>query len=564
MDTLPAETTDYPWLRHYAPGVDWHAPLPPGTLVQMLQDSVAQHAARPCMDFFGRRWSYAELGAEVNRAAAGLRALGVQPGMRVGLCLPNTPYYVVAFYAALSLGAVVVNYNPLYVAEELATQAEDSGTSVMVTTDLQPMLSRVLGLLGKGPVQHVVVCSFAAALPVPKNWLFRLVRRQDIGRLPADPRVVPWARLMAAAPIAASAAVQPGDLAVLQYTGGTTGRPKGAMLTHRNLHANMRQAQLCMPNRPAEGGVVMAVLPFFHVYALTSVLNGAIGWGAMLAILPKFEAPMLLQTLRRTRATVLHAVPTIYKALIDAGATREDFATLRICNAGGAPLPLEVKRQFEQVAGCVVVEGYGLTEASPVSFCNPLEGENRAGTIGLPVPGVRAEIRALDDPQRVLPIGERGELCIVGPNIMAGYWQRPEETAQAIGADGFLHTGDVGIMDAEGYVTLVDRIKDLILCSGYNVYPRQIEEALYRHPDVVAATALGMPDDYRGESPAAFVQLRNGATVDEAGLRHFLKDHLSPIEMPRLIEIRAELPRTAVGKLSKKELKAELQSRVRA
>jgi len=247
--------------------------------------------------------------------------------------------------------------------------------------------------------------------------------------------------------------------------------------------------------------------------------------------------------------------------VIDHGATRWDLASVRICLSGGAPLPAEVKRAFEAESGCRLVEGYGLTEASPVCFCNPLEGTPPEGSIGLPLPGIRAEIRALDDPGRVLPPGEKGELCVAGPNIMAGYWNRPAETASIIGPDGFLRTGDVGIMDADGYVTLVDRIKDLIICSGYNVYPRMIEEALYTHPDVVAATVVGQPDPYRGKSPAAFVQVRPGSILTPESLREHLKGRLSAIEMPRLIEIRAELPRTAVGKLSKKELKAELIQR---
>lgn len=558
----PSDAADQPWLRAYPPGVDWNAPLPPRTLAEVFEEAVARHGDRPCLDFLGRRWRYAEVGALVARAAAGFRRLGAGKGTRIGLCLPNGPHYVIAFFGALRAGATVVNFNPLYVQAELAAQARDADVGIMVAPDLEPILGRVLGLLGAGPVRRVVACPFAEALSLPKALLFRVVRRRAIGHIPRnDDRVLRWEALLAGPPEDGIPAPRPEDLAVLQYTGGTTGTPKGAMLTHAGLAANLRQVQLWSPGcRPGEERV-LAVLPFFHVFALTSVLGAAIGWGAELVMLPRFEAKPLLAALRRTRPTIFHGVPTLFRAVIDNGATAADLGSVRICISGGAPLPAETRRAFEAMSGCRLLEGYGLTEASPVCFCNPVEGEERPGTIGLPLPGIRAEIRALDDPGRRLPPGERGELCVAGPNVMAGYWNRPEETAAAIGPDGFLRTGDIGTMDTEGYVTLVDRAKDLILCSGFNVYPRMIEDALYAHPDVVAATALGMPDPYRGESPAAFVQLRPGSTATPDTLRAHLQDRLSSIEMPRLIEIRAELPRTAVGKLSKKELKAELLQR---
>jgi long-chain acyl-CoA synthetase len=332
------------------------------------------------------------------------------------------------------------------------------------------------------------------------------------------------------------------------------------MLSHANLTANLHQVHAWAPVYRPGAERVMAVLPFFHVFALTTVLNAGLTYGAELVMLPRFDIAGLLKTLRRARPTVFHGVPTLFKAVLDAGATQADLASVKLCISGGAPLPLEVKRAFDKASGCNLVEGYGLTEASPVAFCNPVVGENRAGTIGLPLPGVRAEIRDPEAPGNVMPHGERGELCLAGPNIMQGYWQRPDDTARSFTPDGMLRTGDIGVMDADGYVTLVDRLKDLIICSGYNVYPRTIEEALYTHPDVVAATVVGMKDAYRGESPAAFVQVQPGATVTVDDLRAHLKARLNPIEMPRLIELRAELPRTAVGKLSKKELKAELEA----
>ena len=562
----PTRPPIHPWLRAYPKGVAWEIALPAGeTLVSMFDEAVARFATRPCLDFFGRKWSYAELGEAVARAVEGFRRLGVVPGTRVGLCLPNCPWHVIAYYGALKAGAIVVNFSPLYVAEELAAQARDSGTEVMVTIDLDPILPRVLGLLDlpEGPVRRVVVAGFADALPGLKGVLFRLLKRRSLAAVPrGDARVSGFGALLEAPPIAAPPAVAPEAVAVLQYTGGTTGVPKGVMLTHANLTANLRQMHAWFITCRHGEERMLAVLPFFHVFAMTVAMNSAIAMGAEIVMLPRYEWKMLLATLRRARPTIFPGVPTLFKACLDNGATRDDLASVRACISGGAPLPLAVKQQFEAISGSTVVEGYGLTEASPVCFCNPFEGENRAGTIGLPLPGIRAEIRDLADPARALPPGEKGELCIAGPNVMAGYWNRPEETAQVLGADGFLRTGDVGIMDEDGYVTLVDRIKDLILVSGFNVYPRVVEEAIYRHPDVAAATVVAMPDPYRGESPAAFVEPKPGAALTAEALRDFLQDKLNPVEMPRLIEIRPSLPRTAVGKLSKKELKQELQQRL--
>ena len=561
MATQPQtwDTAASPWLRAYPKEIDWAFDEQPGTLTDLLDTAVRRFGPRPALDFLGRRWTYAELGALVDRAATGFCRMGAGKGTRIGLCLPNSPYFVIAFFAALKAGATVVNFNPLYVEAELAAQAEDSGTTIMVAIDLDPIFLRVLGLLGRGTVKRVVACRFHRALRPLKAVAFRVANRRMLASVPRnDDRVVTFDHLVASAPILFPPIAVPEDLAVLQYTGGTTGTPKGVMLTHANLVANCRQVQRWFPeSRPGEERM-LAVLPLFHVFALTTAMNAGLAWGAELVLLPRFAPPQLFAALRRRRPTLFPGVPTLFKAILDHGATKDDLASVRACISGGAPLPLAVKAAFEAASGCVLVEGYGLTEAGPVCFCNPVRGENRAGTIGLPLPGVQAEIRALDDPARRVPNGERGELVVRGPNVMRGYWQRPADTDAVTTPDGWLRTGDVGIMDADGYVTLVDRIKDLIICSGYNVYPRTVEEALYAHPDIAAATVLGMPDSYRGESVAAFVQLRPGAALTEAALDAFLRERLSPVEMPRLIEIRAELPRTAVGKLSRKELRDEL------
>jgi long-chain acyl-CoA synthetase len=570
MDGMPSGTVDsaqHPWLRAYPKGVDWSLTLPPDeTLVSTFDTAIARFSARPAMDFLGRRWSYAELGDAVARAAEGLRRLGITPGARIGLCLPNTPFHIIAYFAALKAGAIVVNFSPLYVEEELAAQAKDSGTELMITVDLNPMLPRVLQMMERAdcPVRRVVVARFSDALPGLKGMLFRLLKRRSIAPIPPDDgRISHFTSLLDAPPIVQPPAIEASAIAVLQYTGGTTGVPKGVQLTHANLNANLRQMEAWFTiARPGEERM-LAVIPFFHVFAMTVAMNSAIAMGAEIVMLPRYEWKMLLGTLRRTRPTIFPGVPTLFKACLDNGATRDDLACVRACISGGAPLPAAVKEQFESLAGCTMVEGYGLTEASPVCFSNPFEAENRAGTIGLPLPGIHAEIRDLEDPSRVLGVGEKGELCIRGPNVMTGYWNRPEDTAQVLTSDGMLRTGDVGIMDAEGYVTLVDRIKDLILVSGFNVYPRVIEEALYRHAEVAAATVVAMPDEYRGEAPAAFVQPKPGAVLTPDELRAFLADKLNAVEMPRLIEVRPTLPRTAVGKLSKKELQQELRERAR-
>lgn len=559
---MNAPHDDRPWLRDYPKGIDWAALPPPSTVTGLFDAAAASYGDRPCMDFLGRRWTYAETAAQVGRVAAGLRRMGVAAGDRVGLCLPNTPYAVIAFFAALRIGAVVVNFSPLDMPDDLAAKAAASGTTVMIATDLQPSFSRVMSMLGRTPVKQIVICRFAQALRPVKGVLFRLLKRKMLASVPhGDDRLVAWDALASAPGPSTPAGARPDDTAVLQYTGGTTGTPKAAMLTHANLTANAHQVRAWFPRAEPGRERFLTVLPLFHVFAMTDCMMVPVAMGAEIILLPRYDYKQVVAALRRCRPTLVPGVPTLFKALLDGGVTKADLASVKMCISGGAPLPLEVKHAFERHSGAVLVEGYGLTEASPVCFCNPVEGAGREGTIGVPVPQVEARICAPDAPSVPLPIGRQGELQVRGPNVMKGYLNQPEETDAVVLPGGWLRTGDIGRMDADGYVTLVDRIKDIILCGGFNVYPRHVEEAIYRHPDVAAATAVGMPDDYRGESVAAFVQLKPGAHLDEAALLAFLKDKLSAVEMPRLIEIRAQLPRTAVGKLSRKELRAELLER---
>ena len=521
----------------------------------LLDASVVRFPDRPAMEFSGRRWTYAELGALVSRAARGLQNRGAGPGVKVGLCLPNTPYSVIFYYAALKAGATVVNFNPLYVERELRAQIADSGTTVMVVPDVPMVYDKVRAVCG--PLSSVVVCPIASVLPPAKALAYRLLKRGLIARTARDEKTVPYALVVADPAPPAPAEIEPSSVAVLQYTGGTTGVPKGAMLTHANLFANAHQVNAHMPSlRPGQERMLV-VLPLFHVFAMTSIMNAGIAAGAELLLQPRFEIEALMKVIERERPTLFHAVPTIYGAInAVCDAAKRDVSSLRVCISGGAPLPGEVRARFEAHTGCKLVEGYGLSEASPVISCNPPDGLVKDGTVGTAMAGTSIEIRDPVDPSRLLPPGERGEVCVRGPQVMAGYWNRPAETAAAF-ADGSLRTGDIGVLDADGYLSIVDRIKDVILCGGYNVYPRVLEEALYAHPAIADAIVIGVTDSYRGQAPKAFVTLRAGFETTPEELRAHMAGYVSKIELPRAIEIRESLPRTPVGKLSKKELVAE-------
>ncbi|MBP2303479.1 long-chain-fatty-acid--CoA ligase [Azospirillum picis] len=556
----PAATSRHPWLAGYPAGIAWDQTFPPMPLHQLFEEAAGRYADRPCLDFLGRRYSYGEVLALVNRAARGFQEMGVGPGVRVGLCLPNCPAYVISYFAVLKAGGTVVNYNPLYVERELEHQITDSQTEIMVTLDLKLIYPRIALMLERTALKRIVVCRMAGLLPKVKGALFRMLKRGEVVAIPRDDRHVDFDALLANGGDPRPARIDGlRDIAVLQYTGGTTGVPKGAMLTHHNLLANARQVQAWFPEVQLGRERMLAVLPFFHVFAMTVVLNMGLACGAELVMLPRFDTEQVLKTIAARKPTLVPGVPTMYKALLGHPQVgRYPMTSIRYCISGGAPLPTELKRRFEQATGCVLIEGYGLSEASPVCAANPLKGTNKEGSIGLPLPGITIEIRDLEDPSRKLGIGEKGQVAVAGPNIMAGYWGRAEESDRTV-VDGFLMTGDVGTMDEDGYVFLLDRLKDLIICSGYNVYPRMIEEAIYQHPDVVAACVIGLPDDYRGQTPKAFVQLKPGATLGADELRSFLSDKISRIEMPTAIEFRDELPKTAVGKLSKKELLAEAE-----
>ena len=566
--TATPQGAAYPWLANYPQDVAWDMPIIPAPLPVVLERAAAQFANNGAIWFMGKTTTYAELVEKVNRVAAGLQQVGVKKGTKVGLFLPNTPTFIVYYYAILKAGGTVVNFNPLYTLEELTFQVKDSDTEFMVTHDLQALFPKLEALVQKGVLARIIAVPFADELPSPKKQLFKLLKKKDranIGASPIRDRVIDGAKIAATTAKLQPVSIDPlEDIAVLQYTGGTTGTPKGAMLTHANLYANTVQIEAWASDLVAGKERVLGALPLFHVFAMTGVMNLGIAKGAKIILMPRFVLQDALKLIHTEKPTMMPAVPTIFTAMLNAPhIAKFDLSSLRFCISGGAPLPLEIKLAFEKASGCKVVEGYGLSEASPVVTCNPIEGRVIAGSIGPPVPQTIVSLRDLEDPTKEVARGERGELCAKGPQVMKGYWKRPNETANQFIGD-YLRTGDVAVMDEFGFFQIVDRIKDLIICSGYNVYPRRIEEAIYEHPAVEEVTVIGIKDSYRGEAPKAFIKLKAGMTATAKDILTHLEQKISKIELPAQIEFRDSLPKTMIGKLSKKELVAEEAQRAKS
>lgn len=530
----------------------------PRLLTDLLDHTVERFPDRTAIDFLGRTWRYRDIGRMVDRAARGLYDLGLRKGDRFALCLPNLPYFPVLYFAALRLGAVVVNLNPLYTARELDHLIRDSGARMIAIPDLAAIHAKVREVAEGAGIEKIIMCRLGPVLPRLQALGWHVLKRRDHARFHEDSLHVDFCSLLINRAALPPVTVRPDDLAVLQYTGGTTGVPKGAMLSHANLCANAGQMLLHVGHDLGRQERVLGVLPMFHVFALTTVLNFSVEIGAEIVLLARFDLQQMLRSLRRKPPTIIFGVPTIWQAINSKvpPAQAPDLSRLTACVSGGAPLPLEVREEFEALTGARVVEGYGLSEASPIITCNPIEGLVKDNSCGPAFPGTVIEIRDPDHPERLMPQGEKGEVCARGPQVMQGYWHRPEDTAKTF-IDGALRTGDIGYLDEDGYLFLVDRIKDVILCGGYNVYPRVIEDAAYQHPAVEEAIAIGIPDKYRGQSPKLFIKLHEGASLRAEELRAFLAGHISKIEVPREIEFRDSLPKTLVGKLSKKELVEE-------
>ena len=547
-----------PWFNAYPPDVDWHAEIPARPLYALLDDAAHRFPSHRCIDFMGRKFTFADVARQVEHAASGFQRLGVGKGTKVGLFLPNCPQFVVAYYGILKAGGTVVNFSPLYSEQEILHQVEDSQADIMVTLNLKQLYPKMASMLRQSRVRQLVVGTLPEVLPFPKSLLYPIVKGRDIAKVPNDREHTSFRELLHNDGSYEPTPLDPEkDVAVLQYTGGTTGVSKGAMLTHANLYINTQQTALWFTDVEPGAERILGVLPFFHVFAMTVVMNQGIHIGAEIIMHPRFELEAVLKDIVAKKPTLMPGVPTMFAAINNHPKLSDfDVSSLKGCISGGAPLPLEVKQRFEERSGCSVFEGYGLTECSPVASANPMQGSSKENSIGLPVPGTRIVITDRDDPHKVLPLGETGEICVEGPQVMAGYWRNDEATEKTI-VDGRLHTGDVGYIDEDGYTFIIDRIKDLILTGGFNVYPRNVEEAIYQHPGVSECTVIGVPDDYYGQSVKAFVKLGESQTLTADELTDFLKDNLGKHEIPKHIEFRAELPKTMIGKLSKKELVAE-------
>ena len=549
----------HPWQAHYAHPTPWETEFLPLTVTDMFTQSVARFTDRPLIDFLGRRFSYQDLHAEAAAFASGLQQLGITRGDRVGLFLPNVPIYVAAYYGAMLAGATVVNFSPLYSVAELAAQVADSGTRLLVTVDSSALLPTALAVKQQSALEWLVVGSLAAQLPWAKGVAMRLFARKSLTRIPVE--ALRWDDVLSTAPLQPVSLDSQEDLALLQYTGGTTGAPKGAMLTHQNITANTRQVEALDP-RQDERDMIVGVLPLFHVFANVCVLNRTVAHGGCIAMLPRFDAGQTLKTLARVEATAMPGVPTMYQALLDhPDCGRTDFSSLRVCISGGAPLPLPLKERFEAATGARLIEGYGLTETSGVATANPYEGVERPGTIGQPIPATLVRLLNKEDPAVDALPGEPGELAIQGPQVMRGYWRRPEAAAAAFAerSDGrWLRTGDVAVLEEDGYLRIVDRIKDMIAVGGFKVFPSEVEAVLLRHPAVKEALVIGVPDAYRGEAPRAFVTLQLGAAASADELAGWLNAQLGKHERVDGVVLRESLPKTMIGKLDRKALRAEL------
>jgi long-chain acyl-CoA synthetase len=548
-----------PWLDSYPPGVPEHVEVPQVNLAQLLSDAARDYPHAPALHFEGRTTSYAELADRAWRFAAALAELGVTKGTRVGLVLPNCLQAVVALFGVLRLGGVVVQNNPLYTERELEHQLGDARVEVVVCLDV--VYQRVKALRERLGIREVIVTSVLDELPAVKRLLAPYTRRgkQASAGVGRDEPVRRWRDLLRQgreeapeAPVDAAA-----DLALLQYTGGTTGVAKGVMLSHANLAANVEQVRAWFPDADPGHEVMMAVLPFFHVYGLTVCLLLGLRLRAALVLLPRFDLTQLLDAIDHYRPTLFPGVPTIYVAVNRAVAKGgHDLSSIKACLSGAAPLPMEVAERFERFSGGRLVEGYGLSESSPVVAANPIYGKRKAGTIGMPLPDTVARVADPEDPSRTLPPGKAGELAVKGPQVMLGYWNRPDESAEVL-RDGWLLTGDMAVMDEEGYFTIVDRKKDLIIAGGYNIYPREVEEVLHEHPKVQEVAVAGVPDPYRGETVKAFVVLRQGEQATAEELREFAKSRLAAYKVPRAVEFRDELPKNMVGKVLRRALVEE-------
>ncbi|MGC3955148.1 MAG: long-chain-fatty-acid--CoA ligase [Propionicimonas sp.] len=553
---------DAPWTRHYQPGVPAEIELPTESLVALYERSVAEGGSCNATEFFGRTTTYAELGEQIARAAEGLRRLGVKACDRVALILPNCPQHVVAFYAVLRLGAIVVEHNPLYTSRELRHLFEDHTARVVIAWDAAVEKLREFPADVKPPT--IIAVNLLKAFPLVK----RLALMLPIPSLQATrakltkpaPGAMSWEELLTAPPIdPAHPRPSVNDLAVIQYTSGTTGQPKGAMLSHSNLYSNALQGEAWMHGAQYRQEVFYAILPMFHAFGMTLFLTYGILKQAELVLFPSFDADLVIDAAKQNPPTVYCAVPPIYEATarksIEKGVS---LKTAKYCISGAMNLPDSTVALWESVSGGLLVEGYGMTEASPVCLGNPFHPSRRTGTIGIPFPSTWMRVVDPDDPTREVPQGERGELLIKGPQVFGGYWNNEAETEKTLLPGGWLRTGDVVTVDADGFTTIVDRVKELIITGGFNVAPSEVELVLKSHPQVVEASVVGLPEAGGGERVVAAVQAQEGATLDAAELRAFCKERLAGYKVPRTFYLLQDFPKSMLGKVIRKQVKEQL------
>ncbi|HVE62747.1 MAG TPA: AMP-binding protein [Mycobacteriales bacterium] len=563
---------DRPWLASYPPDVPADYDFPVVPLTRLLDDAAASFPTGAALAFLGSTITYRDLKDSVDRFATALAGLGVRKGDRVAIVLPNCPQNVITFFAALRLGAVVVQHNPLYTEREMAHQLADCGAKVVVCLD--KVYETVAAVRSKTSLEHVVVASLTEYLPTAKQLLLRLPlgsakksRSQISADIPSGAPIKRFLALLKAAKVPARQTPVDAktDLALLQYTGGTTGLSKGAMLTHYNLVANAYQNRLWFPDVQAGREVTLAVLPLFHAYGLTVCMNNSVLLGGTLVLLPRFDLDLVFAAIDEFHPTLFPGVPPIYKAMTDSPKVKaHDLKSIKACISGAMKLPVETQEQFERISGGRLVEGYGMTETSPSTHANPIVGKRKTGTIGLPLTGTECRVVDQDDHTKDVPVGSPGELAIRGPQVFLGYWNKPEDTAATLTDDGWILTGDVAVMDDEGYFAIVDRKKELIIAGGFNIYPSEVEEVLFTHPDVADAVVVGLPDKYRGETVKAYVVPKPGKTLFEKDILRHCEASLTAYKVPKAVEFREELPRTVVGKVLRRVLLEEEKAKAAA
>lgn len=541
------------WLKHYPEKVPKTIDYPKFPIYQLLEDAAKNYPDTVATVFMGAELTYRELLAQVNKFACGLAELGVRKGDRVALFFPNCPQSIIAFYAALKVGAVVVQNNPLYVERELKYQVANSDSKTMITLDLKMLYPKVESIRKETGLKNVIVSSLTEYLPFPLSALYPLAKRKDVAK---THDVIKFQSLMKEG-TPPKVKTDPDEVALLQYTGGTTGVSKGVMLTHRNLVANAIQCKVWFPGVEVGKERFLSVLPFFHSFGLTVAMNLPIYVASTMILVPRFETKDILSLIQKYKPTLFPGVPTMYVAVNNhPDVSKYDLSSIKYCISGAAPLPVEVLQKFEKLTGGKLREGYGLTESSPVTHCNPLEGLVKAGSIGIAFPDTECKIMDADTGKKELGLNEIGELCMKGPQIMKGYWNMPDETNIAL-RDGWLFTGDMAKVDEDGYFFIVDRKKDMIIAGGFNIYPREIEEILYEYPKVKEAAVAGIPDPYRGETVKAYIVLKAGETATEAEIIDFCKKNLAKYKVPTMVEFRNELPKTLVGKVLRRVLVEE-------